>query len=1577
MASLSYSQNFNSECPVCGAQVSGQAWIVLDFEESPDLWEQFRRGSLNLITCPNQHPLELKTPILLHDWVLKRLFFFMVETLSKTENEQIQKQLLKHHEAALYARARGEEYHIGQHVSVPVTLSALAEKAGSSDAAQRGKALRLEDFKLTLKEIFSQAGSDAYLRAELCKTALASLNRDEEPFNWAVLNALLGNSLVNSEVGDESENVEQAIRALEGAMTVLTPDTSPEYWGMVNSDLGVAYGSRSIGDLGNNVEMAIRSLKSALLFYSREKAPNEWADTSIRLGIQYRRRPEGEAPANIRNAIRHFEDALSVYTYESSPEKWADIQARIGIAYALLVDGDRPNSIDRSIEATEGTLRFYSPEEFPSDWAAAQNRLANLYSQRTNGDLAANLNNAIKACEAAFTIYRPDSFPFEWADTQTILGISLLKRATEQATLQPEASEQLEHAISAFESALTVFRPKVHPGQWMSALSNLANAYQERVSGDKASNIEHAIQLYQEILVAIDKQVFPERWAAVQVNLADAYTKRIKGSPGENLRKALAAYEATTTVKPAYQGEELFAKAQGGIFTAFSGHEEENTAVTERLIRVCEASIKTDVYNASPERWAGTQLLLSATYRTRLRGDRADNIERALEACRAALTVFTPESSMEDWVHARLILADLYLERPSGGKAENIEEAIRIYQELLSLLSQSSPEEWARVQLDLARAFGDRVNGSRADNLELSIHACEAALTVFSYDQSPKRWAAGQLELGFAYCKRIYGSREENIEAAIIAFESAQRVYTREASPSAWATLQNNLGNAYSDRIAGNSADNIEKAIRAFELALEGHSRIEDPARWASSQANLGSAYLRRARGERAENIERAIKAYKAALSVFSPRSHPGIWANIQASMGGAYLKRMVGDEDENIDRAIQYLEAALTLDPDQIDPTDRGAVQLNLVSAYLSRSKRTGENEEDQELALNACEGALSFLTPEDFPEQWLILQSHLSNIYSARLKGNRGDNLGRSIQALESVLTDYYREAFPDRWATVQFQLGNAYLKRDTGDHDENLERAVQAYKAALEVHLPAESPASARRAAFQLGKVLSRQNKWEEAYAALLSALEAAEYLYSTAISYEGKVAEIVEDVSAYKLLVWVCLRLTPARRGEALRYAEEGRARLLRDQLGELSFPPPPEIPSPLIEREQSLLHTLRGLDRAAQVSSDETMRQIWVGEMETVRAELKSLWDRMARDYQAASYVALRSKRTLEWDDVQRWLFSLERQAAVLEFVTLNNQLVVFIVRRGELEPRIVEIDLTSLRLLDFVRRLRKEVSHFDADDPCDETWRRLAPLLLPKIMPNLEGVELVYIVADEVLHYLPLHALEYDGEPLISYFPIVYIPSIAVALRIHHYSSTSSRPQTRDATRRFLVIGNPTGDLPFAEEEAKEVAQQLKVRPLLRNEASLTSVQSRMTEKDLAHFASHAYFHPHDPFASGIILADGHVLTAEDVLAESLGVNLLVLSGCETGRQSIGPGNELTGLANALLYAGVSSLILSQWPVSDAVTAKLMRRFYRRLYDVAGEMKTSAAEALRGAMMETRAENPHTYHWAPFFLFGQ
>ena len=90
------------------------------------------------------------------------------------------------------------------------------------------------------------------------------------------------------------------------------------------------------------------------------------------------------------------------------------------------------------------------------------------------------------------------------------------------------------------------------------------------------------------------------------------------------------------------------------------------------------------------------------------------------------------------------------------------------------------------------------------------------------------------------------------------------------------------------------------------------------------------------------------------------------------------------------------------------------------------------------------------------------------------------------------------------------------------------------------------------------------------------------------------------------------------------------------------------------------------------------------------------------------------------------------------------------------------------------------------------------------------------------------------------------------------------------------------------------------------------------------------------------------------ILTAEEIGPQNLdGVQLVVLSACESGLGRPAPGEGVLGLQRSFQSAGARNVVASLWKVDDRVTAVLMRHFYENLW----QGKMPAIEALRQAQL--------------------
>nr|MBA3414229.1 CHAT domain-containing protein [Chloroflexia bacterium] len=243
------------------------------------------------------------------------------------------------------------------------------------------------------------------------------------------------------------------------------------------------------------------------------------------------------------------------------------------------------------------------------------------------------------------------------------------------------------------------------------------------------------------------------------------------------------------------------------------------------------------------------------------------------------------------------------------------------------------------------------------------------------------------------------------------------------------------------------------------------------------------------------------------------------------------------------------------------------------------------------------------------------------------------------------------------------------------------------------------------------------------------------------------------------------------------------------------------------------------------------------------------------------------------------------------------------------------------------------------------------------------------GAERLVLVPHGPLHALPLHAL-WDGEHaryLIETAEVRYAQSASVLGHLHR--ATGER--RRRAAGPALVVGVPDAAAPRIGEEAVRVAAALETGLLLLgNEATCEAVTAAARAAPVIHLACHGVFAPERPLGSGLKLAD-RWLNVRDVYGLRLRADLVTLSGCETGRATVGDGDELVGLVRGFLAAGAASLLLSLWVVDDASTADLMESFYASY-----KQGASAAAALRHAQLALLARQPHPAFWAPFVLGG-
>jgi CHAT domain-containing protein len=273
------------------------------------------------------------------------------------------------------------------------------------------------------------------------------------------------------------------------------------------------------------------------------------------------------------------------------------------------------------------------------------------------------------------------------------------------------------------------------------------------------------------------------------------------------------------------------------------------------------------------------------------------------------------------------------------------------------------------------------------------------------------------------------------------------------------------------------------------------------------------------------------------------------------------------------------------------------------------------------------------------------------------------------------------------------------------------------------------------------------------------------------------------------------------------------------------------------------------------------------------------------------------------------------------------------------------------------------------------DRSCESsTAEELYEQLFAPLRAHIRNSRLI-IVPHGVLHYLSFGAFRNPRTRryLIEDYTIIYAPS-ASSIRF-------MRDKETPVKGKALVIGAPAGvspELPGAMREAMMVGNKLRSAPMVGAAAKESLLYQLKGDVDLVHIAAHGFYDADTPLFSRLALAEGDGsdgnLEVHEILSDVdlTGVNLVVLSACQTALGKISAGDEIVGLTSALLYAGTRGVISTLWEIDDDAAAALMSHFYDRLLH--GD---SAANALRFAQLQLlHGDYSDPRQWAAFTLNG-
>jgi CHAT domain-containing protein len=593
--------------------------------------------------------------------------------------------------------------------------------------------------------------------------------------------------------------------------------------------------------------------------------------------------------------------------------------------------------------------------------------------------------------------------------------------------------------------------------------------------------------------------------------------------------------------------------------------------------------------------------------------------------------------------------------------------------------------------------------------------------------------------------------------------------------------------------------------------------------------------------------------------------------------------------------KAVEYQEKALPLKRENQDTHGEASCYLNLGNAHFSLG-HTKEAIRYQKLALEL------FKKIND--------KEGITNCYA---------NLGM-----------YFSVTSPNKPVAKRFYEQSLKVSRQIGDVD------------------------SERLSFFNMGVAFCKSDP-QKAYDCFRNCIELSEMISGRLVIEKHKISYYSHSSDVYQLMVPICLLL--GKEEEAFEYAERSRSKAFLDMMASTSIKPSVRLTDEL----QSLLDEEKNYLDQIQAIRINYSKNIFSKprEIQQIRKGLEKTYNKI--DKVDPEYAFIRRGKSLSLDKIQLMLRSDGKNVVLIEYFVLDEAIHIFVVSSRDNKIHVKTIPLTKTMLENYLDKYQTEIvgyySRSKEKRDIGNTWLGLSKYLIDPISEYIFTDDVIYFIPHDMLHYLPLHALLLNGEPVICSHPVAYSPS----------ASLINFCQKKGSDRLDSVALFGVG----FEEETKEIGKLLKTEPNNNQLATKKLVLAKTPNIDIIHFSCHGIFNDAKPLSSGLVLFNSEVLTAREIYGMRLNSELVVLSACETGLSQISRGDDLIGLTRAFIYAGAATVIVSLWPVSGYSTLDLMTEFYKLLKE--GKDK---ATALQNAQIRIMDKYSHPYFWAPFILIG-
>ncbi|MFX1293552.1 MAG: CHAT domain-containing protein [Promethearchaeota archaeon] len=314
----------------------------------------------------------------------------------------------------------------------------------------------------------------------------------------------------------------------------------------------------------------------------------------------------------------------------------------------------------------------------------------------------------------------------------------------------------------------------------------------------------------------------------------------------------------------------------------------------------------------------------------------------------------------------------------------------------------------------------------------------------------------------------------------------------------------------------------------------------------------------------------------------------------------------------------------------------------------------------------------------------------------------------------------------------------------------------------------------------------------------------------------------------------------------------------------------------------------------------------------------------------------------------------------------------------------------IKLQLQTSELLQMADQVEKIA--MDNSNPNKE-FKKYGKELFNAIIPSEIDKELANSIKFAKSENVPIYFTINSSRELMSVpYELLYGKTtgiedfISVKFPFYRYSAEKKITPIEKLTSRIakvlLISANPLGgdyDLPMVDDENRNIQKLfekigIQSKLITSDNSTLQKVLEELlvNEYEAIHFSGHGFW-AKNPMESGLVVGlknKPEYLTADIIkkILQETKLKLIFLNSCYSAAQSkqVLPKQEILGIADALIQAGVPTIIGMQWQISDQGALLLSKNFYEQTFRKNMNFQT----ALKVSRLELKKQYPQDPSWA-------